>query len=77
MRTGDRIKFIHIAFHQYKIARQWESEFILWGGKAPKPHQINRNGKKWLLLVSDLPLSRLDDILTAELGQSPKQPSRP
>jgi Protein of unknown function (DUF3987) len=73
--VGDRCEWIHIAFHSYKIARAWESQMNLWGGQADKPHRISRNGKKFMLRVRNLEIYHLEQILAADLGQAPKQPS--
>lgn len=74
--VGDKVELLEIAFHKYSIAREWESQISLWGGNTVKPHLISRNGKKWLLIVKGLPVERLEQILTANLIQSPQQPSR-
>ena len=73
--VGDRCEWIHIAFHQYKVAREWESQINLWGGQTEKPHRIRRGGKKFMLRAINLKLTHLEQILTADLGQSPRQPS--
>ena len=72
---GDRCEWIHIAFHQYKVARAWESQINLWGGQTKKPHRISRSGKKFMLRATNLTLTHLEEILTADLGQAPRQPS--
>jgi P4 family phage/plasmid primase-like protien len=74
--VGDRVEWLEIAFHKYSIAREWENLLALWGGQTTKPHQIKRNGKKWLLRVKGLSLGRLQYILSANLGLSPQAPSR-
>jgi hypothetical protein len=74
--SGDLVEWIHIAFHQYAVAKDWGGQIELWGGKSDKPHKIKRNGKKWLLRATNIPISCLDRILNANLGQSPQAPSR-
>jgi P4 family phage/plasmid primase-like protien len=73
---GDSVQWIEIAFHKYTIAKDWGSLIELWGGSIAKPHQISRNGKKWLLRVKGLTMPRLQQILNADLMSSPQQPSR-
>jgi P4 family phage/plasmid primase-like protien len=73
---GDRVEWVEIAFHKLAIAKDWESQIACWGGHTQKPHQISRNGKKWLLRVKGLTKARLDLLLASNLGQSPQQPSR-
>jgi phage/plasmid-associated DNA primase len=73
---GDSVQWLEIAFHKYGIAKEWESQIALWGGHTQKPHQISRNGKKWLLRVKGLTKARLEQLLTCNLGQTPQQPSR-
>jgi hypothetical protein len=73
---GDSVQWLEIAFHKYSIANDWKSQFELWGCQTDKPTQISRRGKKWLLRVKGLTTDRLAQILTAELGQSPRPPSR-
>jgi hypothetical protein len=74
--VGDRCEWIHIAFDLYKIARAWESQINLWGGQADKPHRMRRDGIKFMLRVRNLEIYHLEQILAADLGQAPKQPSR-
>lgn len=74
--VGDRVEWLEIAFHKYSIAREWETLLSLWGGQTTKPHQIKRNGKKWLLRVKGLTMTRLEFVLSANLGLSPQAPSR-
>ncbi len=73
---GDSVQWLEIAFHKHSVANDWQSQLDLWGCKTSKPTQISRNGKKWLLSVKGLTRARLEQILSAELGQSPRQPSR-
>jgi putative DNA primase/helicase len=74
--VNGEVKWLEIAFHKYSIAREWEHQISLWGAKTVKPHQIDRHGKRWILQVSGLSIARLEQLLAAELGQSPRQPSR-
>ena len=74
--VDDRVQYLELAFHKHSIAKEWQSQIELWGGNTGKPHQITRNGKKWLLCVSNLTVARLEQILTCNLGQPPQQPSR-
>jgi hypothetical protein len=74
--VGDRVEWLEIAFHKFTIAKEWENQLSLWGATTVKPHPISRNGKKWLLQVKGLSIARLEQLLAAELGQSPRQPSR-
>ncbi len=74
--SGDRIEWIEIAFHKHSVSKTWGEQISLWGGQVEKPHQIKRNGNKWLLRSKNLPIVCLAHILNANIGQPPQAPSR-
>jgi Family of unknown function (DUF5906) len=76
LRVGDQVEWLEIAFHKYAVAKDWQIEISRWGCQTTKPEQIRRNGKKFLLRVKGLTVARLEQLLTAELGQSPRQLTR-
>jgi hypothetical protein len=76
LRIGDQVEWLEIAFHKYAVAKDWEVEISRWGCQTTKPEQIRRNGKKFLLRVKGLTVARLEQLLVAELGQSPRQLTR-
>jgi putative DNA primase/helicase len=69
----NQVKYLELTFHKCSIAKEWQSQIELWGGTVGKPHKISRNGIKWLLCVTNLPISRLEQILASNLGGSPQQ----
>jgi Family of unknown function (DUF5906)/Poxvirus D5 protein-like len=70
---GDSIQWLEIAFHKHSVAKDWQNQLDLWGCTTSKPSQISRNGKKWLLSVKGLTSAHLELLLSAELGQPPRQ----
>jgi phage/plasmid-associated DNA primase len=76
LRIGDQVEWLEIAFHKHAVAKDWEVEISRWGCQTTKPEQIRRNGKKFLLRVKGLTVARLEQLLVAELGQSPRQLTR-
>jgi phage/plasmid-associated DNA primase len=74
---GDSIQWLEIAFHKRSIAKEWQHQLNGEGFQASIGNQpIRRNGNKWLLTVKGLTHLRLEQLLTAELGQSPRQLTR-
>jgi putative DNA primase/helicase len=74
---GDSIQWLEIAFHQRAIAKDWRDQLNGEGFQASIGNiPIKRNGKKWLLTVKGLTHLRLEQLLVAELGQSPRQLTR-
>jgi len=73
----DRVQYLELAFHKHSVAKEWQSQIELWGGRMTcKVHKISRNGVKWLLCASNLSTSHLDQILASNLGEPPQQPNR-
>jgi putative DNA primase/helicase len=73
---GDRVEWLELVFHKYGTAKDWAEQIQLWGAEVAKPHQISRNGKKWLIRVKNLSLSRVKHLLTLNLGSPPEKLSR-
>jgi putative DNA primase/helicase len=69
------VKWLEIFFHQHAIAKDWKSQLTMWGCQTFDLEKRRHHGIKWLLRVKGLTIARLEQILSAELGQSPRQPS--
>ena len=70
------VKWIEIYFYKHAVSKDWKNQANLWGCQTYKlEHSPNRKGNKWLLRVKGLTIARLEQILSADLAQSPRQPS--
>jgi Protein of unknown function (DUF3987) len=71
------VKFLEIFFQKQAIAKDWKNQVTLWGCQTSDLEQRNeRKGNKWLLIVKELTVTRLEQLLAADLRRSPQQPSR-
>ena len=74
--VNGEVKWIEIYFYKHGVGKDWRNQANLWGCQTYKlEHFPDRKGNKWLLRVKGLTIARLEQILSADLGQSPRQPS--
>jgi phage/plasmid-associated DNA primase len=70
------VKWLEIYFYKHAIGKDWKNQLILWNCQPHDlEHRPNRKGHKWLLRVKGLTIAHLEQILSADLTQSPRQPS--
>jgi putative DNA primase/helicase len=70
------VKWLEIYFYKHAIGKDWKNQMILWGCQTSDlERRDKRPGHKWLLIVKGLTIAHLEQILSADLAQSPKQPS--
>jgi putative DNA primase/helicase len=70
------VKWLEIYFYKHAIGKDWKNQMILWGCQTSDlERRDKRPGHKWLLIVKGLTPAHLEQILAADLAQSPRQPS--
>jgi P4 family phage/plasmid primase-like protien len=70
------VKWLEIFFYKHAIGKDWKKQMILWGCQTyDLEHRSKRPGHKWLLRVKGLTIAHLEQLLSADLSQSPRQPS--
>jgi putative DNA primase/helicase len=70
------VKWLEIYFYKHAIGKDWKNQMILWGCQTSDlERRDKRPGHKWLLIVKGLTPAHLEQILSADLAQSPRQPS--
>ncbi len=71
------VQWLEIHFFKHAVGKDWKSQLILWGCQTKElDHRQKRRGNKWLLVVKEITIAHLEQLLTADLGQSSRQPSR-
>jgi putative DNA primase/helicase len=70
------VKWLEIYFYKHAIGKDWKNQIFLWGCQTSDlERRDKRPGHKWLLIVKGLTTAHLEQILSADLTQSPRQPS--
>jgi putative DNA primase/helicase len=70
------VKWLEIFFYKHAIAKDWKNQMTMWGHQTRDLlYCPNRRGHKWLMRVKGLTIARLEQIISADLTQSPRQPN--
>jgi phage/plasmid-associated DNA primase len=71
------VKWLEIYFYKHAIGKDWKNQAMMWGCQTSNlEHRPKRKGHKWLLIVKGITVAHLEQLLSADLSQAPKQPTR-